>query len=255
MLAKGLYYSAWLLRNRIPILTGIAPVAIEGDQRVAGIHFRDQDGGEHRIACDAVGLGYGLRSETQLADLAGCRFAFDPQSRQWLPETDRDGRTSIPNVYLAGDAARIAGADAAELAGRLVACAVLADLGDDIPQAEFGRLRKGLARIARFRHGLERAFPWPVHLAATYPDEALVCRCDAITAGELRRSAQALGASEINRAKAFSRVGMGRCQGRYCGHAAAEMLAASLSVPVETVGRLRGQAPVKPLSLAAEART
>ena len=255
MLVKGLYYSAWLLRNRVPLLTGIAPVAIEGDQRVTGIHFRDQDGREHRVACDAVGLGYGLRSETQLADLAGCRFAFDPQSRQWLPETDRDGRTSIPNVYLAGDAARIAGADAAELAGRLAACAVLADLGDDIPQAEFGRLRKGLARIARFRHGLERAFPWPVHLAATYPDEALVCRCDAITAGELRRSARALGASEINRAKAFSRVGMGRCQGRYCGHAAAEMLAASLSVPVETVGRLRGQAPVKPLPLAAETRT
>jgi hypothetical protein len=58
------------------------------------------------------------------------------------------------------------------------------------------------------------------------------------------------GACEANRAKAFSRVGMGRCQGRYCGHAAAEIIADAAAVPVELVGRLRGQAPVKPLSIA-----
>jgi hypothetical protein len=43
---------------------------------------------------------------------------------------------------------------------------------------------------------------------------------------------------------------MGRCQGRYCGSAAAEILAEARGVPLEAVGRLRGQAPVKPLSLA-----
>ncbi len=42
---------------------------------------------------------------------------------------------------------------------------------------------------------------------------------------------------------------MGRCQGRVCGHAAAEILARTLSVPVEAVGRLRGQAPIKPIPL------
>ena len=52
---------------------------------------------------------------------------------------------------------------------------------------------------------------------------------------------------EANRAKAFSRVGMGRCQGRFCAHAGAEVIAAAASVPLASVGRLRGQAPVKPL--------
>ena len=79
-----------------------------------------------------------------------------------------------------------------------------------------------------------------------------MCRCEAITAGELRRSAKDLGAPEVNRAKAFSRVGMGRCQGRYCGLAGAEIMAAALGVPLDAVGRLRGQAPVKPLPLATE---
>ena len=71
-----------------------------------------------------------------------------------------------------------------------------------------------------------------------------------ITAGEIRAVAIAKDAPEMNRAKALSRVGMGRCQGRFCGSAAAEILAAARSEPLKTVGRLRGQAPVKPLSIA-----
>jgi hypothetical protein len=42
---------------------------------------------------------------------------------------------------------------------------------------------------------------------------------------------------------------MGRCQGRYCGSAAAEILADVRGERVAAVGRLRGQAPVKPLPL------
>jgi len=59
-----------------------------------------------------------------------------------------------------------------------------------------------------------------------------------------------MGATEANRAKAFSRVGMGRCQGRFCAQAGAEVIAAEAHVPLEAVGRLRGQAPVKPLPMA-----
>jgi hypothetical protein len=60
------------------------------------------------------------------------------------------------------------------------------------------------------------------------------------------------GAAEANRAKAFSRVGMGRCQGRFCAHAGAEVIAAEARVPLSSVGRLRGQAPVKPMPVAIE---
>jgi bacterioferritin-associated ferredoxin len=80
-------------------------------------------------------------------------------------------------------------------------------------------------------------------------DDTIVCRCEGISAGELRRVIRDEGAREANRAKAFSRVGMGRCQGRYCGHAAAEVIADAAGVPLEQVGRLRGQAPVKPFAM------
>lgn len=235
------------------MLTGVTPLAIEGKDRPTTVLVRDARGRERHFACDAVALGYGLRSETQLADLAHCAFTFDPIARQFLPDVDANGRTSASGIYLAGDGARVLGADAAELAGILAACAALQDLGYAVPDAETAGLRARLLPMARFRAGLERAFPWPAHLAALLPDETLVCRCEAITAGTLRHAGNVLGTPEMNRAKAFSRVGMGRCQGRYCGLAGAEVLAAALGVPTEEVGRLRGQAPVKPLPIAAEA--
>lgn len=263
---KGLLARPWLaLRGLglirgiraagVPVLQGVTPVEIDGDDTdgVRSVAVRDAGGGVRRFACDAVGLGWHLRAETQLADLARCAFAFEPISRQWLPRIDADGRSTTPGVYLAGDGVRILGADGAEAGGRLAALAALADHGHAAGLArhtqEAPALRRTLDRMDRFRQGLARAFPWPAAHVAALSDEAVVCRCEAVTAGELRRCVNALGSQEVNRAKAFSRVGMGRCQGRFCGHAAAEIVAHACSIPVEQVGRLRSQAPVKPLMM------
>ncbi len=253
LLARGLAYTVALRRAGVRIATGITPLGVEGEGQVAALRWRDAAGAEHRTACDAVGMGYGLRPETQLADLAGCAFAFDGGARLWLPVADADGRSSVPGVYLAGDGAQIRGADAAELAGRLAACAALRDAGAVVDELEVVTLRRRLGAMTRFRRGLERAFPYPAQLAAALPDETLVCRCEAITAGALRQAGGEYGAPEVNRAKAFSRTGMGRCQGRMCGAAAAEVLAAARGIPVEAAGRLRGAAPVKPLPVTTEA--
>ena len=86
--------------------------------------------------------------------------------------------------------------------------------------------------------------------AQTLADDTIICRCEVVTAGELRASVTGKGATEVNRSKAFSRAGMGRCQGRFCGQAGQEIVAAASGLPVESAGRLRGQAPVKPLPLA-----
>jgi NADPH-dependent 2,4-dienoyl-CoA reductase/sulfur reductase-like enzyme len=251
VLWKGMMLNLALLRRRIPLHSGIAPLSIEGSPRegVTGIRFRDSSGRERHIACDAVGLGYHLRPETQLADLAGCAFRFDQASHQWLVEADASGRSSVPGIYLAGDGARVRGAIAAEASGRLAALTLLADVGRATPRTEITELRRELAAWDRFAAGLREAFPWPAQQAKHLDDDVIVCRCEVIRAGELRGIVRGTGAQEVNRAKAFSRVGMGRCQGRYCGHAAAEIIAHAASVPLEEVGRLRGQAPVKPFPI------
>ena len=252
VLRNGLALVGELKRAGVQVLTGITPVEIRGtpDDGVQGVVIRDKSGSERSFECDAVAMGYHLRPETQLADLARCAFRFDQETRQWLPELGEDGRTSVPGVYLAGDGVRVLGADAAEIGGRLAALAVLKDVGLPVDEGQLQRLRADQARMDRFRQGLVQAFPWPAQQAADLPDDAIVCRCETITAGELRRTVGELGAREANRAKALCRVGMGRCQGRYCGHAGAEIIAHAAGVPLEQVGRLRGQAPVKPLSIA-----
>ena len=110
-------------------------------------------------------------------------------------------------------------------------------------------LERQLRKLLRFRQGLERAFPFPTDWAAQAPDALVVCRCENVTAGALRACARDTGADEMNRLKALTRVGMGRCQGRMCGVAAAEILAHASGKPVELVGRLRGQAPLKPIPI------
>jgi NADPH-dependent 2,4-dienoyl-CoA reductase/sulfur reductase-like enzyme len=251
VLRKGMVLVAELKRAGVQILTGITPLEIKGSPEtgVQGVLIRDSRGNERSFECDAVAMGCHLRPETQLADLARCAFRFDHETRQWLPEVGEDGRSSVPGVYLAGDGMKVLGADAAEIGGRLAAMAVLQDFKLPVAERELRRLREEQAKMDRFRQGLAQAFPWPAQLAAQLPDEAIVCRCEAISAGDLRRVVCEMGAQEANRAKAFSRVGMGRCQGRYCGHAGAEVIAHAAGVPVEQVGRLRGQAPVKPLSM------
>jgi hydrogen cyanide synthase HcnB len=252
LLAKGMYYLGWLRAHGVAVHQGVELVRAEGGERVQALHWR-KAGREHQVACDGVGFGYALRSETQLADLLGCRFSYDGLQRGALPERDAVGRSSVAGVYLAGDGAGIMGADAAEWAGERTALALLADTGHRIDLSRAAWLERQLARTAAFRQGLERAFPFPVQWAANAPDELVVCRCEEITAGELRRCVADTGAREMNRLKALTRVGMGRCQGRTCGVAAAEILAQACTVQPDAVGRLRGQSPIKPLPFSATA--
>ena len=248
VLLKGMYFVAWLRAHGVALHSGVRPLRVLGDTRVQAVVW--QDGGqEHTLACDAIGFGYALRSGTQLADLLDCRFAFAPLQRAHLPERDGAGRSSVKGVYLAGDGAGTMGADAAEWAGERAALALLADNGIQVNTARAQVLEQQLRQAQTFRFGLERAFPFPQDWAARAVDTLVVCRCENITAGDLRRTVQASGTAEMNRLKALTRVGMGRCQGRMCGMAAAEILAQASGQSIEQVGRLRGQAPIKPIPI------
>lgn len=251
--AKGVYYRAWLGVHGVPVHTGAQLLNVEGDQRVEAVHWQDSRGQVHRVACDALAFGHTLRSETQLADLLGCTFQWSAANRAWLPARDEGGRASVPGVYLAGDGAGILGADAAELAGELAALSLVSDRGLHVDPTRRHELQQRLGSLERFRQGLERAFPFPEQWAGQASDELVVCRCEQVSAGEIRAAVRQ-GHWEINRVKATCRIGMGRCQGRLCGAAAAELIACESGRAIDQVGRLRAQAPIKPLPFGVEVK-
>ncbi len=249
----GFRYLSWLAR-RVPVVVGgITPLEITGAGRVGQIIYRDFSGRSHTIPCDAVGLGYGLKPESQLAELAGCRFRFDETQRLWTVAHDGTGRVR-PGLYIAGDCVAIGGADAAELQGELAALSLLEDLGIGTSAGRVRTLRRKLRRLQRFRVGLERAFPFPFKLVSDLPKETIACRCEAITLAEIDKVIAELRPEEPNRLKAFCRAGMGRCQGRVCGMFLAEYLGMRYSRSVADIAPLRTQSPIKPLAFSKAAR-
>ncbi|KAB0265940.1 NAD(P)/FAD-dependent oxidoreductase [Microvirga brassicacearum] len=246
---RGISYLTSLMRAGTPMLHGVTLLRIEGKSRVEAIIVRDCRGRERRFACDAVALGYGLKPEAQLAELAGAEMRFDATSRLWLPKIDADGRAGR-SLYLAGDSVVIGGADAAEASGELAARAVLSDLGIVHARSVARGLRRRVFRLRRFQRALARAFVWPANRVKDLSDDVALCRCENVSVGEIRRAMdQALGPIEVNRVKAITRCGMGRCQGRVCGPALQELVASHAGIPIEAAGRLRVQAPVKPIPL------
>lgn len=245
-LALGLRCLSILRRAGVPVLRGVRGVRILGSARVEGVEA--EHGGRSRsFRCDAVALGFGLVPQVQLLDLLGVPMRLDAASGLWLPEVDPTGRTPVAGVYAAGDGARILGGQAAALAGELAALAVLEDLGRVVDPTRSAHLRRELDRHGRFARGIARAFPFPADLEARIADSTIVCRCEEITAGEIRTVVREHGPEEVNRLKALCRVGMGRCQGRLCGGAAARILAAERAIPLAAAGRFRSQAPIVPL--------
>ncbi|WP_080867656.1 NAD(P)/FAD-dependent oxidoreductase [Agrobacterium tumefaciens] len=244
----GLVLRGLLMRAKLGRLyrAGVKLEWIESDENgPVALHWQDAAGKAQTTSCDMVGLGWHLRAETQLAGLAGCSFVYDEDWCQWLPRADRSGRAA-ERLYLAGDGLRILGADGAEVAGRLAAYACLADMGLASPD-NAADLRR-LDRIERFARGMAGAFPWPREMIRSVPDDTVVCRCEGVTAGQLRDSVD-YGGAEANRVKSLARVGMGRCQGRFCQLAGAELIAGKADIAVCAAGRLREQAPVRPLPI------
>lgn len=251
-LLEGLQLLLELRRHRIRRINGATLVRAVGAERLEALDIRHPDGRLETISCDALAFGYGLRPETQLAELAGADFRFDETLRNWFPVVDDDGRAG-PRLWLAGDSTLTGGRVAAAQSGRLAALSMIASRGSEVSDtAEVRSLRSSVARLRRFQSHMAEAFPWPHEAAGDLPPDTIVCRCERVTAGEIQDAIRKVaGPAEVNRVKAITRCGMGRCQGRYCGQTLQELTAATCERPVAEVGRLRAQAPVRPIPIAA----
>ncbi len=226
---------------------GATQVRAEGRDALDAVSFRTPDGWQRQPA-DMLLLHDGVIPSVQMTRAIGCAHAWNQAQRSWQPVADDWGQTSVGHVLVAGDAAGIGGAAAAVLSGQIVALGAVCALGRLDPilrDAVAAPLQTQHRRLLAVRPLLDTLFaPLPMRL----DDSTLVCRCEEVTAGAVRAAVRD-GCGGMNQLKAYTRCGMGPCQGRLCGPVAIEVLAQARGVPVGQIEPLRTRFPTKPVSV------
>ena len=200
---QGLLFRSrlWQARYRC----GAWPVRADGDQKVRTVTLTNgrQTWSE---ACDLFACGFGLTPNVELPLALGCRLV------DGFVGVDGWQATSVPDVYCAGEPTGIGGADCALVEGQIAGYAAARRSVE--AEALFARR----ASWHKFRAALARAFILRPELNTLATDETVVCRCEDVTLGRMRRF------SGWRDAKLQCRCGMGACQGRICGAAAGIIL-------------------------------
>lgn len=256
ILLEGAAYVARLLGARTRILPGRAVTAIEGDRSVTGVRISrvDRDwevrpGRDRLIGCDAVLFSQGFSSSLDLTAQAGADIAWNELMQTWEPVRDTDLRTSVPGVWAAGDCAGIGGSKIAAFEGELAGAAIAAELtGERTDERRIARVRRDLARLARFRRGMDEVFRVGAEVPELAADTTIVCRCQETTAGEIRAAVDA-GCGSLQGVKLWTRAGMGICQGRTCSPLIEAIVTGRVADPRSVLREApRPRFPVRPAS-------
>ena len=247
-----------LIAAGIPLRTAETVVEAHGEDAVRAVTTAPIDGagrldrGRARtLEVDTLVTGFGLTPAVELTRLLGCDHRFEALRGGWLPLRSAALETTVPGVFAVGDGAGIGGVEIALLEGRLAALNALARLRGGAAAAAQGRRRalvRRLARLYRFRAGLERLFAPPRHFLELITPETVVCRCEEVTAAELRRRA-AEGATSMSQLKATTRTGMGRCQGRNCLATLAALVAQAHGLEPGALAWPKARPPARPIPL------
>lgn len=257
ILKQSAGYGLPVLRARTPIYSRhtLVRVTAQAGQLLAELAPCDATGNplpgpRRQILADCITVGHGLTPSTEITRLLNARHHYSRESGGFIATIDEQGQTSRPRLFAAGDCTGIYGAAAALRQGVVVALACVSLLkGDDsalLParkQAEtewrrvshFGRKMAGLMAL---REG---------HTDSIAAD-TVVCRCEDVSRADIEAACDA-GATEVNQLKAWTRCGMGPCQGRSCGDVASEILARRLDISRETAGIFSPRTPLRPLTV------
>ena len=79
-------------------------------------------------------------------------------------------------------------------------------------------------------------------------DDMLVCRCEEITKGEIRRAVHA-GMWTLTEVRRFLRTGMGLCQGQTCSKLVKAIVARELGVSPAELEPATSRAPMRPTEM------
>ena len=240
-IATGRGWQQQLRRAGVTIFRNASNLRTLGDSQVTGLEFHAR-GKKESLTCATLLVHAGLTPNTQITRALELTHDWNETAMAWHPRTNHEGRTELDGIFIAGDGAGIAGAEAAVHSGRLAALAAL-----EGPEKERQAEQKALAAHRAHRGFREAAFA-PAHEYLSPDDETIACRCENVTAGEIRRLIRQ-GCHDPNAVKSICRAGMGPCQGRYCGLTVSHLVAEERGISPAEAGYFRIRSPIKPVTL------
>uniref|UniRef100_UPI003FA2736C phospholipase D-like domain-containing protein n=1 Tax=Paenirhodobacter enshiensis TaxID=1105367 RepID=UPI003FA2736C len=243
---KGLALMRKVKSAGVPVHSHATGIRIEGKGAAEAVSFT-ANGRRVRIESEHIALHHGVVPNQQVTRLMRAEHVWDDSQMCFRPVLSDMGETSVAGLFVAGDGTGIGGAKAAALQGRLLGLRLAARAGRSVAPERIERLSAGLAREGSVRPFLEALYAPPAWI--NVPEDAtIVCRCEEITAGQVRAAVD-LGAPGPNQVKSYLRSGMGPCQGRVCGLLVSQIIAAKRGLPPQKDDYYRIRPPMKPLPL------
>jgi len=129
-------HAAKIARFGVPFLMSHTVKEAHGKEKVDGATIIQVDGAwqpisgtEKHFDVDTICIAVGLNPMTQLLRMSGCSMVHEPGLGGKVPAHDLNQETSIPNIYVAGDASGIEEASTAIIEGRIAGLAIANKLG------------------------------------------------------------------------------------------------------------------------------
>jgi len=207
--------------------------------------------GDEAVDVDAVCLGYGFEPSNELLRALGCAHDFDMKRRQLVTRCDDNSLTDIAGTYALGDCTGLGGARVAMAQGTLAGLAAAEALGHAINgdlQASREKARADAVRHRRFQQALWEIYAAPAPVAKLATPETLICRCEEVSFADVE-AALGEGLEGLGAVKRRTRLGMGRCQGRYCAPILDTLLAERCGRPRNEFSGMAPRPPAKPVRI------
>lgn len=241
--AKGARFVLGLRQRGVPVRHQTNLMRVEPEGAALRAVFMDAKGRETAVTVDVLCMNDGFQPQNEILRLLGADMTYDPAFGHLRCNRDACMQTSVAGVYAVGDCAGLGGAPAAAVEGQI---AGFAAAGAPVPP----HLQAELARHRRFQKRL-----WALHSSAPRsldqaPDATIICRCEEITLGQVR-AGLADKPGHAGTLKRATRLGMGRCQGRYCAAVAARLVAQATGQPITDHSHFAPRVPIKPVSISA----
>lgn len=250
-LLKGLGWMAALRNSGIRYIKGVTDIEAAGDGCIEELRYSVKGSLFRSVPAKTLLVHEGVVPNVHHAMSLDCEMKWDKAQECFAPRVDSWGESSLSNLLIAGDGAGIGGAKAAMLRGQLAAIRVtnkLGHLSEGALKTAARSIRRKLDRELATRPFLDALYrPRPEIFAPS--DTTVVCRCEEVTAGEIRALSK-VGRPGPNQLKSATRAGMGPCQGRQCGYTVTRLLAAQQNRTPSDVGFFHIRPPLKPVTLA-----